>query len=211
MGRQSETLPPHDQPLSSQQTRFIQQAVNELAIDTLGPSLVVGGPSILATQTGPVSFNLHYGGGAQVGLLLSDVSTFALLDPNVTVLGAGEKALQKTFPISTATAEGTVSISGSGNDVRTVTVSDITGDGYLGIQRNRLIQRPSASASGADVDVYQAIRILRASSAIATSRMTPNMRSMVRGARCTAPRCEPSRAPVATATMRGTNSARLML
>ena len=119
--------------------------INELTIDTLGPSLMVGGPSVAATQTGPISFNLHYGAGAQVGLLLSDVNTFALLKPNVAVLGEGRTAVQKTFPISTATASGIVSISGSGNAVRTVTVSEITGDGYLGIA---IIGGTAVDASG---------------------------------------------------------------
>ncbi|MBX3177021.1 MAG: hypothetical protein KF886_06665 [Candidatus Hydrogenedentes bacterium] len=107
--------------------------VNELVIDTVGPSLVISGPNVPETQVGPVSFNLHYGPDAQVGLLLSHVSTFSLLDQNVTVFTPGEGNVQKTFPISTATASGVVSISGTGDAVRTVTVSELTGDGYLGV------------------------------------------------------------------------------
>src|SRR5690606_19795908 len=42
--------------------------VNELVVDTLGPSITIGGPNVPATQNGPVSFNVHYGEGAVVGL-----------------------------------------------------------------------------------------------------------------------------------------------
>ena len=120
--------------------------INELAVDTFGPTVTIGGPSVAETKSGPVSFNIHYGPDAQVSLVESDLLTFSLLKSNVTVLGddplaslfAGDvggpiPVSSKTFPISTATASGVITISGSGNEVRTVTVSDITGDGFMGI------------------------------------------------------------------------------
>ncbi len=107
--------------------------VNELTIDTFGPSVLLSGPSISNTKTGPVSFSVRYDGASFIGLLESDLEVFAILDENPTVLKNAVPAQAKTFPISTATATGTVSITGTGNELRTVTISNITGDGYLGI------------------------------------------------------------------------------
>ncbi len=133
--------------------------VNELKIDTLGPSVEISGPSVSATQSGPVSFNIHYGPDAKVGLLLSDVATFALQQSNVTTV-LDPKSIASTnnaFPISTATAKGTLSISGTGNSVRTVTVSDITGNGYLGVA---VIGGSAVDSSGNPADSAIAIDLV---------------------------------------------------
>nr|HPO15903.1 PA14 domain-containing protein [Candidatus Hydrogenedentota bacterium] len=79
-------------------------------VDNTGPSVQIGPPSTLLTKSGPVSFTVTYTGADVV-----------LLDP-------GDVMLNKT-----GTANGAVSVSGTGNVTRTVTLDNITGDGLLGI------------------------------------------------------------------------------
>ncbi len=107
--------------------------VNELTIDTFGPAVLLSGPSVSETKSGPVSFDVRYDGASFIGLLESDLAVFAIIDENPTVFKNAMPASAKTFPISTATATGTATISGTGTERRTVTITDITGDGYLGI------------------------------------------------------------------------------
>lgn len=82
-------------------------------IDTVGPTVVIGAPSKAVTAGGSVTFPVTYNDGG------SGVDTVSL--------GAGDVTL-----IPTGTATGTVSVSGSGA-TRTVTISNITGDGKLAI------------------------------------------------------------------------------
>ncbi len=79
-------------------------------VDNTGPSAVLGTPSAALTKSGPVSYTVTYNDAASV------------------VLTPGQVVLNKT-----GTANGTVSVSGTGNSTRTVTISGITGDGTLGI------------------------------------------------------------------------------
>jgi hypothetical protein len=79
-------------------------------VDSEGPSVTIGPPSVAATSSGPVSFVISYAGA----------DTVTLAPGAVTLLKTG-------------TANGTVSLTGSGTSERTVTVSDITGEGSLGI------------------------------------------------------------------------------
>jgi hypothetical protein len=78
--------------------------------DTVAPSAVVSAPSLTVTKSGPVTYTVTYTGADSV----------TLIPGNVT--------LNKT-----GTADGTIAVTGSGTSTRTVTLSNITGNGTLGI------------------------------------------------------------------------------
>ncbi len=78
--------------------------------DTIAPTVAIGAPSSSTTKSGPVTFTVTYTGADSVSLV------------------AGNVTLNKT-----GTADGTVAVTGSGNGTRTVTISNITGNGTLGI------------------------------------------------------------------------------
>ncbi len=75
----------------------------------VGPQVVISGPSVSQASTGPVTYTLTY----------LNASTITLSDTDITLNRSG-------------TANATTSISGSGN-TRTVTLSNLSGDGTLGI------------------------------------------------------------------------------
>ncbi len=79
-------------------------------VDNVAPTISIDAPSASMTTGGPVSFEVTYGGADAVTLAAEDVT------------------LNKT-----GTADGTVTVSGSGLTARTVMISGITGDGDLGI------------------------------------------------------------------------------
>ena len=81
-----------------------------VSIDNTAPGISIGAPSIALTASGPVSYVVTYTGADFVTLAPGDVTLDA-----------------------TGTALGNVSVSGSGTAQRTVTISNITGDGTLGI------------------------------------------------------------------------------
>jgi len=83
----------------------------EITIKTTAPVVTVGVPSSALTRTGPVIFAIAYSDSH------FDASSLAL----------GDLALNKT-----GTADGTLALTGDGTDY-IVTVSDITGDGTLGL------------------------------------------------------------------------------
>gem|GEM_PF-754876 len=74
------------------------------------PYISISGPSVSGTTNGPVSYNVAY--------------------TNATYVDLRAKNIQLN---STGTAHGTVSVSYEGNDSWIVTISDIGGDGTLGI------------------------------------------------------------------------------
>lgn len=80
------------------------------SVDNTPPVVVIGAPSTTPTTAGPVNYLLVYGSATSVTLTSSDIT------------------LNKT-----GTANGTVAVSGSGNTMRTVSISNITGDGTLSI------------------------------------------------------------------------------
>ncbi|MCX5771695.1 MAG: hypothetical protein NTZ09_15690, partial [Candidatus Hydrogenedentes bacterium] len=80
------------------------------SIDTVAPTISIGDPSVAATNTGPVTFTVTYGGASSVNLPLPSVHL-----------------------ITTGTATGTVGVSGSGTATRTITISAISGDGTLAV------------------------------------------------------------------------------
>ena len=80
-------------------------------IDATPPTISIGASSAATTGSGPITYTVTY----------SD------LNFNASTLTAANVTLN-----ATGTAAGTVSVSGTGN-TRTVTVSDITGNGTLGI------------------------------------------------------------------------------
>lgn len=81
-----------------------------LVWDTAAPTMAIGSPSATFSKSGPVTYTVAYMGADSV----------TLADANVTL-------------IKTGTANGTIAVSGTGNTARTVTISNITGDGKLGI------------------------------------------------------------------------------
>ena len=80
-------------------------------VDNTAPTISIGGPSASYTAGGPITYTV----------------TYADANFNSSTLAAGNITLNKT-----GTANGTVSVSGSGL-TRTVTISSITGNGSLGI------------------------------------------------------------------------------
>lgn len=79
-------------------------------IDKSAPTISISAPSALRTQNGPVSYVVTYGEADNITLAIADV------------------ILNRT-----GTANGTLAVSGSGTTNRTVTISDISGNGTLGI------------------------------------------------------------------------------
>lgn len=79
-------------------------------VDNTKPEISIDSPSVEMTTSGPVTYTVTYDDASSVTLTSSDIT------------------LNKT-----GTANGTVAVSGSGNSSRTVTISNITGDGTLGI------------------------------------------------------------------------------
>jgi len=82
-----------------------------VTFDNQPPTLSISTPTKNVTNTGPVSFTVTYSAADAVALSES-----------------------KVHLIKTGTANGTKAVSGSGNGVRTVTISNITGDGTLKIE-----------------------------------------------------------------------------
>lgn len=79
-------------------------------IDNTAPTVSIGTASIASTMRGPVSYTVTY----------EEADAISLADDDLT--------LNKT-----GTADGSVAVSGTGTLTRTVTISNITGDGSLGI------------------------------------------------------------------------------
>ncbi|HPC18516.1 MAG TPA: Ig-like domain-containing protein, partial [Candidatus Hydrogenedentes bacterium] len=78
--------------------------------DTIPPSVLIGPPSVETTAAGPVAYEVLYGG--------ADIIT--LSEQDVTLVKSGS-------------ADGSVTVSGTGVASRTVTVENIVGDGALAI------------------------------------------------------------------------------
>ena len=84
---------------------------NTCTVDVgFGPTLSIGAPSASSYTGDPVSYTLTYSGADGITLDTSNVHLNA-----------------------TGTASGTLAVSGSGNAARTVTVSNVVGNGTLGI------------------------------------------------------------------------------
>lgn len=79
-------------------------------IDTIAPTVTIGTPSMNITDAGPVTYQVTYSGADSITLNSS----------NVTL-------------VKTGTADGTVTADGTGN-TRTITVSEISGNGTLAIK-----------------------------------------------------------------------------
>ena len=82
-----------------------------VVIDNTAPTLSISAPSLTATNDGPVSYTVTYVGASGITLDEADITINS---------------------IGTASA-GSVTVSGGGINTRTVTLSNITGDGTLGI------------------------------------------------------------------------------
>ena len=80
------------------------------SVDLVSPEVAISAPSLSLTNTGPVSYTVTYTGADSITLQPGDVQL-----------------------VSTGTATGTVGVSGTGTEERTVTISNIIGDGTLGI------------------------------------------------------------------------------
>ena len=97
-------------------------------IDTAAPTVMIGNPSLnLANSSQSVTYAVTYSGAS------------------VITLGAGDVSL-----IATGTANGTIAVSGTGADSRTVTISGITGYGTLGIRIAANTARDSAGNQAAE-------------------------------------------------------------
>jgi hypothetical protein len=78
--------------------------------DNIPPVVSISAPSVLSTITGPVTYTISFSGADEINLSDEDITLN-----------------------TTGTATGTVDVTGSGLDERTVTISNITGDGTLSI------------------------------------------------------------------------------
>jgi hypothetical protein len=81
-----------------------------VSIDNTSPSASIGAASAESTTVGPVSYTITYA------------------EANDVSLAGGDITLNKT-----GTADGSISVSGEGTSVRVVTISNISGDGTLGV------------------------------------------------------------------------------
>jgi hypothetical protein len=90
--------------------REIKDVVNAYRNEITYPTISIGAPSAESTTSGPVSYTITYG----------DANDITLANDDITLNKMG-------------TADGTVTVTGSGLEERTVTISDITGNGTLGI------------------------------------------------------------------------------
>lgn len=81
------------------------------AVDNTAPTITVGDPSKEFTNTGPVTYTVTYSDASNITLKASDI----------------------TLDKGNSTVNGTVTVSGTGNETRTVTIDNITGNGILGI------------------------------------------------------------------------------
>ena len=89
---------------------YVMEFYQTVETSGLPPGICISAPSAGSTTTGPVSYTVTYSLATDVSLSPLDVT------------------LNKT-----GTANGSVSVTGTGNDSRTVTISGITGNGTLGI------------------------------------------------------------------------------
>jgi hypothetical protein len=87
------------------------------AIDNTVPAVAISPPSVSLTHAGPVSYTLSF-----------SLATF---------VSTNEDILSSITLNRTDTANGTVGVAGSGNTIRTVTITGITGDGTLSITVGR--------------------------------------------------------------------------
>lgn len=88
-----------------------QTCLTPARVTKLGPPIAsIGAPSATAAAAGPLSYAVSYENATSITLAPADITL-----------------------IKTGTANGVVSVTGSGTDSRTVTISGITGNGALGI------------------------------------------------------------------------------
>ena len=95
---------------NARNVRNIKSVVSQYRNAVEYPTIGISSPSSAYTLRGPVTYTITYGGANNI----------TLTTQNITLNRTG-------------TANGLVSVSGSGNVNRTVTISDITGTGTLGI------------------------------------------------------------------------------
>ncbi|MFT6504952.1 MAG: hypothetical protein ACJAWU_000767 [Oleispira sp.] len=104
------------------------------AFDNEAPTFAIGAPSVTTTRNGPVTYTLNYANADNITLALN----------NITLNKTGD-------------ADGTLALSGTDNS-RTVTISDISGDGTLAISiaansANDKAGNTAAAANSATVTV----------------------------------------------------------
>ncbi len=112
-------------------------------VDNTPPSLAVSSPSNSITDSIPVSYTLTYTGASAVTLSPADISL-----------------------VSTGTATGAVSVSGTGNTTRVVTISSISGVGTLSIAIAADTAVDGAGNSAAAATSVQAFRVVADLSAL---------------------------------------------
>jgi hypothetical protein len=100
-------------------------------VDNTPPSILVNDPSLSATTAGPVTYHVQYVGADTVTLSAADIELFSLQPPDVNY--STLKRLDHTHEPTPGTAEGTITVTGTGTQERTITVSNITGDGVARI------------------------------------------------------------------------------
>ena len=121
-------------------------ATASILVDRAVPTVVIGAPSKSRTQFDPVTFPL----------------TFADANFDISTLTASDVTLN-----TTGTATGTVSVDSGSGTARTVTISNISGEGTLGISlsegtaRDKAGNLVAAAGPSATFSVFKGIRVTR--------------------------------------------------
>ena len=117
-----------------------------IRVDRTAPTVVIGAPSKTKTQLGPISFPL----------------TFADANFDVSTLTANDVTLN-----TTGTATGTISVDAGTGTTRTVTISNLSGEGTLGISlkvgtaRDKAGNVVAATGPSATFQVVKGITVTR--------------------------------------------------
>ncbi len=110
--------------------------LNSVTYSTMPGTVSISAPSAAVTRTGPVSYEISYTAAGSISLSPADIT------------------LQ-----TTGTANATVEVSGSGLDVRTVTLDNITGDGELRIALAADTARTAANVPSLPAGPSAAVRV----------------------------------------------------
>ncbi len=108
---------------------------NEFVFSNVVPTLEISEPSVEYTKSGDVSYIVTYYDASSVNLTLDKIN------------------LIKTGTADLNSETGTITISGEGNGTRTVTISNLVGDGTIGIEI-----LPGSASSSASVNDRETVR-----------------------------------------------------
>ena len=112
---------------------------NEFVFSNVIPSLKISGPDVLYTKSGDIVYTITYSDAANIDLTLDKIN------------------LIKTGTADLDAETGAITISGEGNVTRVVTISNVIGDGTIGIE-----VLPGSASSSSGVNDRDTVRSLTA-------------------------------------------------